>query len=339
MTKDSEFIKEYKISPEVWNATKVKRESLLAIEKDFFCRMADLKNSATYFANVLQTIHGVHSVRWRIKDPKHLIEKIVRKSAAGIDKYHSITSENYREIVTDLIGIRAIHLFKEDLKNIDSEVREKWETYETPTIYIRDGDSEEIAISSDYTIRKHEFGYRSAHYIIESKPLKQKVLAELQVRTIFEEGWSEIDHTLRYPNHTDNPDLKSSLTIFNRMAGSADEIASFTLRLKNSLETFNGQLDSLRSEATQARTERDTSLKNMDSIVKELQEHKDRGSQYVELVNKLQSEVDSLKNNNSDTNQTVQTVIDQPILLNPRNSTPNGAALLAALTALAWLSK
>jgi putative GTP pyrophosphokinase len=339
MTKDAEFIKEYKISPEVWKAAKVKKEILVAIEKDYLCKIADLRNSATYLANVLQTIHGVHSVRWRIKDPKHLVMKIVRKSAAGVDKYNSITSHNYHDVVTDLIGIRAIHLFKEDLKNIDSEVREKWDTYEVPTIYIRDGDSENIAISGDYKIEKHEFGYRSAHYIIESKPLKQKVLAELQVRTIFEEGWSEIDHTLRYPNHTDNPDIKSSLTIFNRMAGSADEIASFTLKLKNSIETFNDQLDSLRSEADQARTERDTSLKNMDEILKELQEHKDRGSQYVELVSKLQSEVDTLKNNNSDTNTTVQTVIDQPIILNPRNSTQNGAAILAAIAALAFISK
>jgi hypothetical protein len=50
---------------------------------------------------------------------------------------------------------------------------------------------------------------------------------ELQVRTIFEEGWSEIDHRIRYPRQSDNPYLANFLAIFNRLAGSADEMGTF----------------------------------------------------------------------------------------------------------------
>ena len=53
-----------------------------------------------------------------------------------------------------------------------------------------------------------------------------KKIAEIQVRTIFEEGYGEIDHTLRY-SHNEIPEiLKSNLLLFNRIVGSADEMAS-----------------------------------------------------------------------------------------------------------------
>ena len=46
------------------------------------------------------------------------------------------------------------------------------------------------------------------------------------MRTIFEEGYGEIDHRLRY-SHVEIPEiLKSNLLLFNRIVGSADEMAS-----------------------------------------------------------------------------------------------------------------
>jgi hypothetical protein len=62
------------------------------------------------------------------------------------------------------------------------------------------------------------------------------VLAEVQVRTIFEEGWSEIDHRIRYPYDMDNLLLSQFLVIFNRLAGSADEMGSFIRFLKRELD-------------------------------------------------------------------------------------------------------
>jgi len=35
------------------------------------------------------------------------------------------------------------------------------------------------------------------HYLLVMQPTKQRYLCELQVRTIFEEGWSEVDHRIR----------------------------------------------------------------------------------------------------------------------------------------------
>ena len=64
------------------------------------------------------------------------------------------------------------------------------------------------------------------HYLVEFYPTSQKVIAEIQVRTIFEEGYGEIDHRLRY-SHNEIPEiLQSNLLLFNRIVGSADEMAS-----------------------------------------------------------------------------------------------------------------
>ena len=50
--------------------------------------------------------------------------------------------------------------------------------------------------------------------------------------TIFEEGYGEIDHQLRY-SHTDIPEiLKSNLLLFNRIIGSVDEMASLIYTLE-----------------------------------------------------------------------------------------------------------
>lgn len=335
--RDSDFIKEYKLDPDTWCAAKIDKEALLEIEHDFNNRLTNLRNSAIYFANALQTIPSVHSVRWRIKDPKHLIRKIIRKRAIGASKYMDISKENYHEVVTDLIGIRAIHLFKEDLRIIDSEIRSSWDIREIPTIYIREGDDKNILIDAQHEVEIHEFGYRSAHYLIESKPSRQSVVAELQVRTIFEEGWSEIDHNLRYPDHSDNPDLKSVLTLFNRIAGSADEIASFTLRLKESIENTNIRLGELTTEAEQAKTERDASFARIDSILKEQDNHKIQNAQHLQWISQLKSELNTMKTKND----TVAIQLDPTQVKNPAQggASQTGTALLAALAAWAVLSK
>lgn len=75
-----------------------------------------LSETAGLISSILQQGEDVHSVRWRIKDPEHLMAKIIRKrnEVEISEKYRSITKDNYTDVITDLIGIRVLHLFKED---------------------------------------------------------------------------------------------------------------------------------------------------------------------------------------------------------------------------------
>ncbi len=336
MKKNIDFLSTYNIKPEHWSSANIKEDDLLEIESNFKGKFSEFSNSANYFANAVQGLDQVHSVRWRIKDTKHLIEKIVRKRAAGIEKYLNITTKNYHEIVTDLVGIRAIHLFKEDLLEIDKKIRSNWNLSETPIIYIREGDAKDEKLNENFTIEKHDFGYRSAHYVIESSPSKQKITAELQVRTIFEEGWSEIDHSLRYPNHSENSDIKSILTIFNRMAGSADEIASFTLRLSRSLTTLNDQLGTHKRDAEQAKMERDASFNKIVSLLKDLESGKQQNHKSTMIIKEMQSELETIKAQNlRDSAISAISIKSIP----PSEAPKSGALLLAALAALAIAAK
>lgn len=238
LPRQREFLKKYKISRPTLEKASVAWAVLEDIVADFVSRSGELQAAAAYIVERLRTVAEVHSLKFRIKDPEHLAEKIIRKMAA--DRELKIETENYRDRITDLVGVRALHLFKEDWPTVHEFIVNTWELNETPTVNVRKGDPEELTrMFRDHgcNINEHEFGYRSVHYIVKSQPGRDVVLAEVQVRTIFEEGWSEIDHKIRYPYDRDNAVLSQFLVIFNRLAGSADEMGSFIRFLRQQLQS------------------------------------------------------------------------------------------------------
>jgi ppGpp synthetase/RelA/SpoT-type nucleotidyltranferase len=192
----------------------------------------ELQTTARYVSERLQELSAVHSLKVRIKDGEHLIEKIIRKKLRHMDDF-VVDVPTYQHRITDLVGVRALHLFKDDWKPIHDFVTATWDLHEHPLAYVRGGDPEELQKSftdAGCRVEQHPLGYRSIHYVIKSQAAKCVRLVELQVRTIFEEGWSEIDHRVRYPRQTAKQ-LSVFLAIFNRLAGSADEMGSFTRAL------------------------------------------------------------------------------------------------------------
>jgi putative GTP pyrophosphokinase len=106
-----EFQAKNRISQETWEKSNCEWALLEAIASDHQENHDLLRETAEAFARIIQKFEAVHSVRWRVKDTEHLLEKIVRKRASGAEKYSNISVQNYRGIVTDLVGIRALHLF------------------------------------------------------------------------------------------------------------------------------------------------------------------------------------------------------------------------------------
>jgi ppGpp synthetase/RelA/SpoT-type nucleotidyltranferase len=289
-----EFKLENRISDETWNQSGCDWATLVDIAVDFDRNHEVLSRSAEFFARVIQTFPGVHSVRWRVKDSSHLLEKIVRKRAAKEKKYLSVSKDNYFSVVTDLIGIRALHLFKDEYLVIDSCIRDKWATVEKPVIYFREGDdrpSPAFARKHKFSVKQHPAGYRSVHYVLASSPLKQPVVAEVQVRTIFEEGWSEIDHKIRYPNFSNDESVKAFLAIFNRLAGSADEMGTFVKGLDSSLKEYSEEGALFQAELNKAQKEKDEAYIKMESIAAELSHANDTGHSYKLKIAQLQTEI------------------------------------------------
>lgn len=195
---------------------------------------------------------GIHSYRYRTKSTGHLLEKIIRKKKESPEKFEKLDHTNFCKFVTDLIGIRVFFLYREDWvhfhryitsrfeNNPDNYIEDRLADYdedinhyyiaEKPKVYKRAGDTKiydrnEIEIKSDGI-------YRSLHYIIKYKGY----YVEIQGRTLFEEGWSEIDHDIVYPYYKDDEMLNNFSTLLNRLSGMADEMSSYFRKMKQDKE-------------------------------------------------------------------------------------------------------
>jgi putative GTP pyrophosphokinase len=166
----------------------------------------------------------VHSYRSRLKDRGHLAEKIRRKERQG----REISGENIFEELTDLAGVRILHLFQQDFAKIDSVIREKvgdgdWVLGETPKAYSWDPETVDFFGKYDLEVHKKESSYTSVHYLI--KPRKDSILCcELQVRTLFEEIWGEVDHRLNYPTPTDVLACQEQLKVLSKIVGGGSRL-------------------------------------------------------------------------------------------------------------------
>ena len=234
-----EFILKYPQVEEIIKENNIDIEVLKDIYNDFVDYEVSYENQADFISNILRSQPMIHSVKSRIKDPDRLIEKIIRKIEDRKLKYgedFQFTLDNYKNEINDLIGIRVIHIFKDQWQDIHEFITKTWKVIEV-TANVREGDNTKKFEELDIEVRSRISGYRSVHYLVEFYPTNEKVIAEIQVRTIFEEGYGEIDHRLRY-SHVEIPEiLKSNLLLFNRIAGSADEMASLINDL--SKEWFN----------------------------------------------------------------------------------------------------
>lgn len=230
------FLNKYHLSERDLVINQIDWNDLMDVYEDFMQYKQRYETQADFIANTLRTHEKIHSVKSRVKDPVRLIEKIVRKTPDRKQKHGKdfrFTSDNYKDEITDLIGIRAIHIFKEDWEEIHSFIESTWKVVEI-TANVREGDYTHRFDELGIQIQSRKSGYRSVHYLIESFPTNQKVTAEIQVRTIFEEGYGEIDHHLRY-SHAQIPEvLGLNLLLLNRIAGSSDEMASVINTLNRS---------------------------------------------------------------------------------------------------------
>ncbi|MBQ2986555.1 MAG: RelA/SpoT domain-containing protein [Tyzzerella sp.] len=242
----------------------VKEKDLEEIYNDFQANHGNLEQVKNEILGILNSrLDGeVHSIRCRVKDADHLIEKIIRNINKNPDKYSKINIGNYNKIITDLIGVRIIILDKRDWKNIHNslltifrnipdryvcgpeDIISKYDEYkaeanpktraienllagsyhaEKPVVYITSPDDKGIYVDEFLKVDDSKTKYRSIHYIIRYR----FVYFEIQVRTLFEEGWLEFDHRILYPYDQNNPKKREYAAILSSLAVAADSLISF----------------------------------------------------------------------------------------------------------------
>ena len=186
----------------------------------------------------------IHSARYRIKGKESLLAKIVRKKADlsqeisedyEKEKYRNLDASNYYKIITDLIGFRIIVRYREQWIDVHNWIFENYykgdehfiknhiEDYrssvavpfvaEKPKIYYRNRQERafyEQAGRDFYELIESDEGYNSIHYIVN---VDGKYI-EIQVRTIFDEAWSECTHDIVYKNK--NKKLRNELKYLSK---------------------------------------------------------------------------------------------------------------------------
>lgn len=173
----------------------------------------------------------VHSVKCRLKDRDHLREKLLRKWSDE----DPITSENVFTKITDLAGVRVLHLYQDQFPEIHIEILEKiekqkdWVLVEPPKAYTWDPESRQFFESLNIGVEVKESYYTSVHYVVRPRN-DSPLCCEIQVRTLFEEIWGEVDHSLNYPNPSEIVSCREQLKVLAKLVGAGSRLVDSIFR-------------------------------------------------------------------------------------------------------------
>jgi len=134
-----------------------------------------------------------HQIEGRTKSENSFIDKAILRDEKNpaIFKY----SDPIKQI-TDLIGIRIIVFFIEEELQLEKIINKEFMVIER------------IDKSIDL-LNNNKFGYQSVHYLIKLNKCRQlldeyseykDIIVEIQVRTILQHAWAEIEHDIQYKN-------------------------------------------------------------------------------------------------------------------------------------------
>jgi GTP pyrophosphokinase len=212
----------------------------------------DLKKTINNFIEELGTPSAMHSIRYRIKTPESLIVKIIHKKCSDFTDmdYANISKDTYGRVIMDLLGARILlrHRYQwEEIHDLiwhlyyrgtEHYVKNRTRDYignateaflaERPKVFYRYEESTkcyELKGRDTFDFEKNNPGYSSNHYIVNYFG----TYIEIQVRTLFDEAWSENDHDFVYKLHAGNKKLVLNRTsnLLSKVAEVADELSMF----------------------------------------------------------------------------------------------------------------
>jgi putative GTP pyrophosphokinase len=191
----------------------------------------------TIFLNGLRTavdiralVPLIHSIRYRLKDVEHFRDKLHRKMLRALEKKEDfdIAPENWFRKINDLAGLRILHLHTRQFAGIDKALREGLEEQQIKIVegpFARTWDDESRAYFAGLNVETQESDrmYTSVHYIVEANS-RTKLTAEIQVRTLAEELWGEVDHTINYPRPTKIVTCREQILVLARATSTCSRL-------------------------------------------------------------------------------------------------------------------
>lgn len=152
----------------------------------------------------------------RVKDKDSCIEKFGLKYRKDLEKKKK--DYEIKDYISDIIGIRVICIYESDISIVKNLLKSNFELIN------------EIDKTAELLKKVDVFGYKGVHLDLKMKEDRLKlneytnfdgISFEVQIRSIVQDAWSEIDHKLKYKK-TISDDLKRRITSLSALFELAD---------------------------------------------------------------------------------------------------------------------
>ncbi|MDP2433863.1 MAG: (p)ppGpp synthetase [Pseudomonadota bacterium] len=158
--------------------------------------LEDAKDSFVALINALLIHAGsiaISKIEGRVKDREECIKKFNLKYRTNLES--SSTPYTIRDHISDLIGLRVVCLYEDDIENIEKCLSEHFEVIEK---------TDKIAQIEN---TEGSFGYKGLHLDLRLNQTRKALPEyskysefkfEVQTRTIIQDSWSVLDHKIKY---------------------------------------------------------------------------------------------------------------------------------------------
>jgi putative GTP pyrophosphokinase len=168
-----------------------------------------------------------HSVSYRTKTEVSLREKLAQPGS----KYATLSD------VTDTCGVRFITYFSDEVDKVAALVEREFSI------------DRENSVDKRKALDPDRFGYLSVHYILRLTPERSNLgeyatfrdcIAEVQIRSILQHAWAEIEHDLGYKSKSGVPrDMRRQ---FSRLAGLLEIADDGFAALRQNLNSYSEEV-------------------------------------------------------------------------------------------------
>ncbi|MGD1320048.1 GTP pyrophosphokinase [Chryseobacterium sp. 2R14A] len=168
---------------------------------------------------------SIHQIVSRIKTKESLAQKVIKKN-----KYEKLDD------ITDILALRIITYFEDDISKIEELLNKEFKID-------RENSTDKRNIEID------KFGYRSVHYILQLNNYKKElseyaeykdIKFEIQIRSILQHSWAEIEHDLGYKSFTEIP--QKAKRTFYRVAALLEQADIEFTKLKKEIQDFENSI-------------------------------------------------------------------------------------------------
>jgi len=185
-------------------------------------QFAALETACVAFTGLVATVVAqaggveIAKVEGRVKDADECIRKFVRKYRPALEENN--TPYAIQHYITDLIGVRVVCLYEDELEKIAAIVRGHFS--------VIDVTDKVTAVEST----EASFGYKGLHLDLKLSNSERALPEhaayalhpfELQVRTIIQDSWSVLDHRIKYKKSIPG-ELKRRINVLSALFELAD---------------------------------------------------------------------------------------------------------------------